>query len=66
MGVVSELERFNQNSAGGEVVMRAKLALTKNFGENNHGGNQSNGTRNMKNVNFVPKDVQKGQSSHKI
>ena len=24
-----------------------------------HGGNQSNGTRNMKNVNFVPKDVKK-------
>ena len=24
-----------------------------------HKGNQSNGTRNMKNVNFVPKDVQK-------
>ena len=46
--------------------MRAKLALTKNFGENNHGGNQSNGTRNMKNVNFVPKDVQKILSSHKI
>ena len=46
--------------------MRAKLALNKNFGENNHGGNQSNDTRNMKNVNFVPKDVQKGQSSHKI
>ena len=24
-----------------------------------HGGNQSNGTTNMKNVNFVPKGVQK-------
>ena len=24
-----------------------------------HEGNQSNGTRNLKNVNLVPKDVQK-------
>ena len=24
-----------------------------------HGGNQSNGTRNTKNVNCLPKDVQK-------
>ena len=31
-----------------------------------HGGNQSNGTRNMKNVNFVHKDAQKIISSHKI
>ena len=47
--------------------MRAKLTLTKKFWcENNHGGNQSNGPRNMKNVNFVPKDVQKILSSHKI
>ena len=31
-----------------------------------HGGNQSNRTRDMKNVNFVPKDVQKIISSHQI
>ena len=32
-----------------------------------HGENQSNGTRNMKNVNFVHKDVKELiQSSHKI
>ena len=31
-----------------------------------HGGNQSNSTRNMENVNFVRKDVQKILSSHKI
>ena len=31
-----------------------------------HGGNQSNGKRNMKNVNFVPKEVQSILSSHKI
>ena len=31
-----------------------------------HGGNQSNGKRNMKNVNFVPKDVQRILSSHEI
>ena len=30
-----------------------------------HGGNQSNGTRNMKKVNFVSKDVQKIRSSCK-
>ena len=31
-----------------------------------HEGNQSNGTRNLKNVNFVPKDFQKILLSHKI
>ena len=31
-----------------------------------HGGNQNNSTRNMENVNFVHKDVQKILSSHKI
>ena len=31
-----------------------------------HGGNQSNGKRNMKNVNFVPRDIQKILSSHEI
>ena len=31
-----------------------------------HEGNQSKGTRNMKNVTFVHKDVQKIISSHKI
>ena len=31
-----------------------------------HGGNQSKNKRNMKNVNFVPKDVQRILSSHKI
>ena len=31
-----------------------------------HGGNQSNSTRKMKNVNFVHKDVQKILSPHKI
>ena len=41
--------------------MRAKF-----WCENNQGGNQSNGTRNMKNVNLVPKDDQKILSSHKI
>ena len=52
--------------------MRAKLTLTKVWCENKHGiimdheGNESNGTRNMKNVNYVPKDVQKILSSHKI
>ena len=29
-------------------------------------GKQSNSTRNMKNVKFVPKDVQRILSSHKI
>ena len=31
-----------------------------------HEGNQSNGTRNLINVNLVPKDVQKILSSHQI
>ena len=31
-----------------------------------HEGNQSNGKRNMKNVNFVPKDVQRILSAHEI
>ena len=31
-----------------------------------HEGNQSKGTRDMKNVTFVHKDVQKIISSHKI
>ena len=31
-----------------------------------HRGNQSNDTENMKNINFVPKDVQKSLSSRKI
>ena len=31
-----------------------------------HEGNQSNGTRNLENVNLVPKGVQKIQSLHKI
>ena len=40
--------------------MRAKLTLTNMYGTNiDHGGNQSNGTKNIKNVNFVHKDVQK-------
>ena len=46
--------------------MRANLHFLKILVWNNHEGNQSNGTRNMKNVNFVPKDVQKFHSSHKI
>ena len=52
--------------------MRAKLTLTKVWCENkhgiimDHGGNESNGTRNMKNVNYVPKEVQKILSSHKM
>ena len=46
--------------------MHAKLTLSKNLVWNNHERNQSNGSRNMKNVNFVPKDVQKIHSSHKI
>ena len=50
--------------------MPAKLTLTKKFWCENkygilmdHGGNQSNRTRD---VNFVPKDVQKIISSSKI
>ena len=46
--------------------MLAKLTLAKNFGVKtstgismDHGGNQSNGTRNMKNVNFVPNTSKK-------
>ena len=31
-----------------------------------HEGSQNNCTRNLKNVNLVPKDVQKILSSHKI
>ena len=31
-----------------------------------HEGNQSNGKRNMKNVNFVPKAVRRILSSHEI
>ena len=31
-----------------------------------HEGNQSNGTRNLINVNLVPKDVQKILSLHQI
>ena len=31
-----------------------------------HEGNQSNGTRNLENVNLVPKGAQKIQSLHKI
>ena len=39
--------------------MRAKRTLTNMYGTNmDHGGNQSNGAKNMKNVNFVHKDVQ--------
>ena len=39
--------------------MRAKRTLANMYGTNmDHGGNQSNGTKNMKNVNFVHKDVQ--------
>ena len=34
------------------------LHLPKILAWKNHGENQSNGTRNIKNVNFVPKDVQ--------
>ena len=50
--------------------MRLKLTLTwceNKYGKTtDHGGNQSNSTRNMKNVNFVSKDVQKILSSQKI
>ena len=52
--------------------MRAKLTLTKVWCENkhgiimDHGGNESKCTRDVKNVNYVPKDVQKILSSHKI
>ena len=31
-----------------------------------HEGNQGNGTRNLKNVNLVPKGVQRVLSSHKL
>ena len=31
-----------------------------------HGGKQRNGSRNMKNANIVPKDVQKNRALHKI
>ena len=31
-----------------------------------HGGKQRNGSRNMKNANVVPKDVQKNRTLHKI
>ena len=72
MGVVYELQQFNQNSAGADVVMQAKLTLAKNLCENKyeittgHERNQSNDTSNLKNVNFVPKGVRKILSSQKI
>ena len=34
--------------------------------EGNYEGKQSNGTRNMRNINFVPEDIQGILSSHKI
>ena len=47
--------------------MRTKLTLAKSLSVKKiKGGNQSNGTKNMKNVNFVLKDFQKILSSHKI
>ena len=36
------------------------------FKHYNYEGKQSNGTRNMKNINFVPEDIQGILSSHKI
>ena len=45
--------------------MRAKLKLTKNFGVKRT-MEESSGTRNVKNVTFVPKNVHKIPSSHKI
>ena len=58
--------------------MRVKVTLTKNFGRKRSTKQQwspnsntkvmkekqNNGTRNMKNINFVPKDVQRILSSH--
>ena len=53
--------------------MCVKVTLTKIFVVKtsteeplDHGGNQCNGTRNMKKVNFLPKNVQNILSSHKI
>ena len=57
-----------------DVVMCAKVILTKNFSINNYGvpiltlelwKKQSKCTRNMKYINFVPKDVQRILSLHK-
>ena len=36
------------------------------FKRYNYEGKQSNGTRNMKKINFVPEDIQGILSSHKI
>ena len=63
-----------------DIVKRAKVMLAKNFGINASTKkpwtpnsnirimkkNQSNGTKNMKNINFVPKDAQIILSSDKI
>ena len=61
-----------------DVVILSKVTLTKNFSINtssiqpwtpdsntSYERKQSNGTRNMRNINFVTKDVQRILSSHK-
>ena len=40
--------------------------MDSSFKHYSHKEKQSNGTKNIKNVNFVPKGVQKVLSSHKI
>ena len=36
------------------------------FQHKSYKGKQSNATRNMKNINFVPEDIQRVLSSHKV
>ena len=71
----------NSISEGAVLVIREKVLLTKNFDiktryiRNNNGlpiptlefeGKQSDGTRNMTNINFALKEFQGILSSHKI
>ena len=59
-----EVHRTNIISSNFKVTMEKNQEIARAWMD--HEGNQSNGTRNLKNVNLVPKGVQRILSSHKL